>query len=335
MPHKQIISNIKQGKIAPVYLIGGMEAYFIDEIVHSIENDILDEGEKSFNMDIFYGMESDPPSILSIAKQYPMMAERRLVIIKEAQKIRDLEEYEQYLLNPVETTTFLIVLKGKNFDARKKVYNPKKNPNVVLFNSVKIPDYKLPPWIINYCKREGYTIDALSAQILTDHLGNDISKLVNELSKLFIGKKKGDSISAVDIEGKIGISKDFSIFELQKAIGLKDYKKANQIVLYYGENLKSHPFPVMAANLFYYFNRLMLFYYTKDKSDANLARVLGVNPFFVKEYKIAARNYPAMKVVNIISLIREYDMKSKGYNVASDGNDHKEWMKELINKIMN
>ena len=333
MPHKKIISDIKQGNVAPVYLIGGIEPYFVDEIVQAIEKDILDEGERSFNMDIFYGMESDPVSILSIAKQYPMMAERRIVIIKEAQKLKNLNEYDQYLLNPVETTTFLIVMKGKNFDLRKKAYNPKKNPHAVLFNSTKIPDYKLPPWIIDYCKREGYKIDALSAQILTDHLGNEISKLVNELGKLFIGKKKGDSISANDIESKIGISKDFSIFELQKAIGMKDYKKANQIVIYYGENLKSHPFPVLSINLFNYFNRLMLFYYTKDKSDANLARVLGVNPFFVKEYKTAARKYSAMKVVNIISMIREYDMKSKGYNIGD--NDHSEWMKELLNKIMN
>jgi DNA polymerase-3 subunit delta len=333
MPHKQIISDIKSGKIAPVYLIGGMESYFIDEIVQSIENDILDEAECSFNMDIFYGMESDPSSILAIARQYPMMAERRLVIIKEAQKLRNLGDYESYLLNPVESTTFLIVMKGKNFDSRKKAYNPKKNPHAVLFNSSKIPDYKLPPWILNYCKQKGFKIDAISAQILTDHLGNDISKMVNELGKLFIGKQKGSSISANDIESKIGISKDFSIFELQKAIGLKDHKKANQIVKYYGENLKSHPFAVLAINLFNYFNRLMLFYYTKDKSDSNLALVLGVNPFFVKEYKIAARNYPAMKVVNIISMIRAYDMKSKGYNVGE--NDHSEWMKELLIKIMN
>lgn len=333
MPHKQIISDIKQGKIAPVYLIGGMESYYIDEIVHAIEKGILDESERSFNMDIFYGMESDPISILSIARQYPMMSERRIVIIKEAQKLKNLDEYDQYLLSPSESTTFLIVMKGKNFDGRKNVYNPKKNLNVVLFNSKKIQDYKLPNWIIDYCKQKGYRIDAISAQILTDHLGNDISKLVNELGKLFIGKKEGDSINSVDIESKIGISKDFSIFELQRAIGLKDFKKANQIIIYYGENLKSHPFPVLSINLFNYFNRLMLFYYTKDKSDANLAKVLGVNPFFVKEYKAAARNYPAKKVVNIISMIREYDMKSKGYNVGA--NEPSEWMKELLNKIMN
>ncbi len=333
MPHKKIISEIKKGEIAPVYLIGGMESFFIDEIVQSIENDILNEGERSFNMDIFYGMESDPASILSIAKQYPMMSDRRIVIIKEAQKLKNLGEYEAYLINPVATTTFVIVMKGKNFDGRKNAYSPKKNPNAVLFNSVKIPDYKLPPWIIDYCKHQGYKIDVLSAQILTDHLGNEISKLVNELGKLFIGMQKGDTISAVDIESKIGISKDFSIFELQKAIGTKNFKKANQIILYYGENLKSHPFPLLSINLFNYFNRLMLFYYTKDKTDANLARVLGVNPFFVKEYKVAARNYSAMKVVNVINMIREYDMKSKGYNVGA--NDHNEWMKELINKIMN
>lgn len=332
MPHSQIIKDIKQGKIAPVYLIGGDEAFFVDEVSQAIENDIIDEGEKSFNMDIFYGMESDPATVVSIARQYPMMAERRLVIIKEAQKVRDFGMIEDYISNPVESTTLLIAMKGKNFDARKNVFNPKKNSNIVLFNGKKIQDYKLSPWIINYVKSAGFSIDPLRAQILTDHLGNDISKLVNELGKLFINKKKGDSITADDIEQKIGISKDFTIFELQKAIGMKDFKKANQIVLYYANNLKSHPFPILSVNLFSYFNRLMLFYYSPDKSDATLAKVLGVNPFFVGEYRTAAKNYSAMKVVEVISLIREYDMKSKGLNVGE--NDHGEWMKELLFKIM-
>lgn len=332
MPHKQIIKDIKQGKIATVYLIGGDEAYFVDEITQVIENEIIDEGERSFNMDIFYGMESDPDTIVSIAKQYPMVAERRIVIIKEGQKVRDFGSIENYITNPVESTTLLIAMKGKNFDSRKNIFNPKKNPNIVLFNSKKIPDYKLSPWVITYCKNAGYSIDPIRAQMLIDHLGNDISKLVNELGKLFINKSKGDSISADDIESKIGISKDFTIFELQKAIGLKDFKKANQIILYYGDNLKKHPFPILAINLFSYFNRLMLYYYTRDKSDANLAKVLGVNPYFVNEYKVAARNYPAMKVVEIISVIREYDMKSKGVMVGE--NNHGEWMKEMLFKIM-
>jgi DNA polymerase-3 subunit delta len=332
MPHTQIIKDIKQGKVAPVYLIGGEEAFFVDEVSQAIENDILDDAEKSFNMDIFYGMESDPATVVSIAKQYPMMAERRLVIIKEAQKVRDLGLIEEYINAPVESTTLLIAMKGKNFDSRKNVFNPKKNPHIVLFNGKKIPDYKLAPWIIDYCKKAGYTIDPIRAQILTDHLGNDISKLVNELGKLFINKEKGAAITAEDIEQKIGISKDFTIFELQKAIGIKDFKKANQIVLYYANNLKSHPFPILSSNLFSYFNRLMLFYYSKDKSDATLAKVLGVNPYFVGEYRTAAKNYSALQVVNVISLIREYDLKSKGLNVGE--NDHGEWMKELLFKIM-
>ncbi len=332
MPHKQIIKDIKQGKVSPVYLVGGEEAYFVDEITETIENGILEEGERSFNMDIFYGMESDLSNIVSIAKQYPMMAERRLVLIKEAQKIKDLEILDQYINNPVSSTTLLIAMKGKNFDSRKNVYNPKKNPNIVLFNGKKIPEYKLSPWVIDYCKNKGYQIDALRAQVLIDHLGNDISKLVNELGKLFINKKKGDSITAEDIETKIGISKEFTVFELQKAIGLRDTKKANQIILYYSENLKTHPFVLLAANLFNYFNRLMLFYYTQDKSDANLSRELGINPFFIKDIKIAAKNYSAMKVLKNISIIREYDMKSKGWEVSE--NDHGEWMKEMIYKLM-
>jgi DNA polymerase-3 subunit delta len=332
MPHKQIIKDIQEGKVAPVYLIGGEEAYFVDEISEAIENDIIDESERSFNMDIFYGMESDLATIVSIAKQYPMMAERRLVIIKEAHKIKDLEILDNYILNPVESTTLLIAMKGKNFDSRKNAYNPKKNPHIVLFNGKKIADYKLSPWVMDYCKKEGYQIDAIRAQVLIDHLGNDISKLVNELGKLFINKKKGEAITAEDIENKIGISKDFTVFELQKAIGMKDIKRANQIILYYAENLKTHPFPVLAINLFNYFNRLMIYYYCNDKSDSNLAKELGVNPYFVNEYRVAAKNYPAMKVLSNISTIREYDMKSKGWMVGE--NDHGQWMKEMLFKLM-
>lgn len=332
MPYQKILDDLKKGEIAPVYLLGGEESYFIDKVSDHIEKNLLDESEVSFNLDIFYGMEVDPAKVLAICREFPMMSERRVVIIKEAQKVQDLELFDEYMLNPSPSTVLVIAKKGKTFDQRKKVYNPKNNPKVVAINTKKIPEYKLADWIQSYTKSEGYTIDFQNAQILSDHLGSDLSKIVKELEKLFISIKPGRPITAIEIERNIGISKDFNVFELQKSIGQKNFEKAFQIAIYFGENPKAHPIQMTVAALNTYFTKLMLFYYSNDRSDKGLSTAMGIQPFFLKEYKEAARNYPAKKVVNIIGILREYDLKSKGFEAGSSGNI--EWHKEMLFKIM-
>ena len=332
MPHQKIISDLNNRIVLPVYLLGGEEAYHIDKITDYIEKKLLDESEVAFNLDIFYGMEVDPDKVIAICREFPMMAERRVVIIKEAQKVQDLDLFDDYILNPSPTTVLVIAKKGKTFDQRKKVYNPKSNSNVVSINTKKIPDYKLADWIQNYTKSEGYTIDFQNAQILSDHLGSDLSKIVKELEKLFISIKPGSPITGIEIERNIGISKDFNVFELQKSIGQKNFEKAFQIVIYFGENSKVHPIQMTVAALNTYFTKLMLFYYSNDRSDKGLAMAMGIQPFFLREYKEAARNYSAKKVVSIISILREYDLKSKGYEAGISGQN--DWHKEMIFKIM-
>jgi len=332
MPYQKILNDLKSGEIAPVYLLGGEEAYFIDKVSDHIEKNLLDESEVSFNLDIFYGMEVDPAKVVAICREFPMMAERRVVIIKEAQKVQDLELFNDYILNPSPSTVLVIAKKGKTFDQRKKVYNPKNNPKIVAINTKKIPEYKLADWIQNYTKSEGYSIDFQNAQILSDHLGSDLSKIVKELEKLFISIRPGSPVTAIEIERNIGISKDFNVFELQKSIGQKNFEKAFQIAIYFGENPKAHPIQMTVAALNTYFTKLMLFYYSNDRSDKGLSTSMGIQPFFLKEYKEAARNYPAKKVVSIIGILREYDLKSKGFKAGGSGNI--EWHKEMLFKIM-
>lgn len=332
MPHQKIINDLKNGDLASVYLLGGEESYHIDKISDYIEKKILDESELAFNLDIFYGMEVDPNKVVAICREFPMMAERRVVIIKEAQKVKDLELFDDYIQNPSPTTVLVIAKKGKTFDQRKKAYNPKNNPNVVTINTKRIPDYKLADWIQHYAKSEDYNIDFQNAQILSDHLGSDLSKIVKELEKLFISIKPGSAVTSADIERNIGISKDFNVFELQKSIGQKNFEKAFQIIIYFSENPKAHPIQMTVAALNTYFTKLMLFYYSNDRSDKGLSNAMGIQTFFLREFKEAARNYPAKKVVSIIGVLREYDLKSKGYETGSSGQN--EWHKEMLFKIM-
>jgi len=332
MPHQKIISNIKNKQIAPVYLLGGEEPFYIDMVSDYIEKKILDESETAFNLDIFYGLEVDPDKVISICKEFPMMAERRIVIIKEAQKVQFLEKFDEYILNPSPTTILVIAKKGRTFDQRRKVYNPKSNKNIAVLNTKKVPDYKLADWIQSFTKTKGYSIDFQNAQLLSEHLGSDLNKVVKELEKLFISVKKGNSISSTDIERNIGISKDFNIFELQKAIGFKNYEKAFQIMIYFSENPKGHPIQMTLASLNTYFTKLMLYYYSPGRGDNDLASAMGISPFFLKEYRAAASNYPAKKVVRVIGLLREYDLKSKGYEAGGSGQN--DWHKELLYKIM-
>lgn len=333
MPHQKIIDTIKKGSISPVYLLGGDEPFFIDQVTNYIEKNILDESEVAFNLDIFYGLEVVPEKIKAICREYPMMAERRIVIIKEAQKVDDLEALDDYINSPNPTTTLVIAKKGGAFDQRRKVYNPSSNKNIALLNAKKIPDYKLADWIKKWMDSKSYAIDHTHAQLLAEHLGSDLNKIVGEIDKLTIALPAGSRITAKHIEDNIGISKDFNIFELQKAISFNNRTKAYQIILYFIENPKFHPIQVTVASLNTYFTKLMLLYYSPDKSDKGLASQMGINPYFLKEYKEAARHYPARKVLEIIALLREYDLKSKGYLTGSSGSS--EWQKELLYRILN
>jgi len=328
---KEIVKSIKQGNIKPIYFLMGEEAYYIDAISDFIEKTLLSEEEKAFNQMVLYGRDVSIEDIVSNAKRYPMMAERQVVIVKEAQDLsRTIENLVSYVENPQPTTVLVICYKYKSLDKRKKL-SKSIAKNGVVFESKKLYENQVPDWIRRVLAGRGYTITPKAAQMLVEFLGNDLGKVNNELEKLQLILKPGEQITPHIIEENIGISKDFNNFELQNAIGARDLKKAFAIVQYFGQNTKNHPLVMTVALLYSFFSKLLKYHALSNKSEAS--RALGVSPYFIKEYELAARNYPMKKVSSIISSIREIDMKSKGVGAANLSQG--DLLKELLVKIFN
>jgi len=326
---KQIITDIKKGTIAPIYFLMGEEPYYIDGITRFIENNLLTEEEKGFNQRILYGRDVTVEEIVSNAKRYPMMAERQVVIVKEAQDLtQTIENLVSYAENPQPTTVLVICYKYKTLDKRKKLSKLLKQ-NGVLFESKKLYENQVPDWIRRVMKGKGYTITHKAAQMLTEFLGNDLSKVNNELEKLQLIIKPKEQITPEIVEENIGISKDFNNFELQNAIGARDVKKAFGIVQYFAHNPKNHPLVITIALMYSFFSKLLIYHSLTDKSVA--ASALGVRPYFVKDYQTASRNFPMKNISAIIASIREVDMKSKGVGAANLPQG--ELLKELLTKI--
>lgn len=310
-----IINTIKSGTIHPIYFLMGEEAYFIDKISSFIESSILTEEEKGFNQVILYGRDVTIDDIVSNAKRYPMMAERQVVIVKEAQDLsRTIENLVTYAENPQPTTVLVFCYKYKKLDARKKLAKTIKKTGV-LFESKKLYDNKVPDWIKGVLATKGYTITPKAAQMLVEFLGNDLGKVFNELQKLQLILPDGKQITPQDIEENIGISKDFNNFELQNAIGARDIKKAFAIVQYFAQNPKNHPLVMTVSLLYSFFSKLLTYHSLSNK--ANASKALGVNPYFIKDYQLAASNYPMKKVSAIITAVKEADLKSKGVGAAN------------------
>jgi DNA polymerase-3 subunit delta len=331
MTYEQILSEIHKKNFAPVYFLTGDEPYFIDMISDTIENEALDEADRAFNQIVVYGRDVDVETIANHARSFPMMGERMVVIVKEAQDVKNLENFEPYLDTIPDTTLLVFVYKYKKFDKRKTLAK-KIEKKGVWFESKALRDYNIPGWIQSYLKGEGYSITPKATQMLADFLGTDLHKIANELKKLTITLPKNKSIDDADVERNIGISKDYNVFELQNAIGSRDVLKANRIVNYFGDNGKDNPLLVTAINLYSFFTKVMKLHCAQDKSQSNLAAVLGVNPYFVKDYQLAARNYPPQTCIRNISILREFDMKSKGYE--SGDVSEKDLYREMIFKLM-
>ena len=331
MTYEQILTEIHKKNFAPIYFLTGEEPYFIDMISDTIEEEALDEADRAFNQIVLYGRDVDVETIANHARSFPMMGDRMVVIVKEAQDVKNLEDFEDYLDTIPETTLLVFAYKYKKFDKRK-AFAKKIDKKGVWFESKKLYDNNILGWIQNYLKAEGYSITPKATQMLADFLGTDLHKIANELKKLTIALPKNKSIDDADVERNIGISKDYNVFELQNAIGSRDVLKANRIVNYFGDNTKETPLLVAAISLYGYFTKLIKLHCTQDKSQGNLASVLGVNPFFVKDYLMAARNYPPATCIRCISILREFDMKSKGYE--SGETSGKDLYREMIFKLM-
>jgi DNA polymerase-3 subunit delta len=330
--YEEIISDLKKRIFKPVYFFAGEEPYYIDLLTDYIENNVLNEAERSFNQVIYYGEDITIPAIIEQSRRFPMMASHQVVIIKEAQTLKKIDDLVIYVEKPLQSTILVINYKYKSVDKRTKLYKVLEK-HAVYFESARLRDYQVPAWIEKYLMTRGIKIDPAASAMLTEYLGTDLHKIVNELDKLIITMEGGKPfITTSLIEKNIGISKEFNNFELQKAVGEKNVLKANMIVHYFANNPKDNPITLSIASLFSFFSKLLTYHYLPDKSKNNVAAFLKINPYFVKDYELSASKYNISKTVQSISLLRTYDMKSKGYgDLSSEPGD---LLKELIFKIL-
>ncbi|MFV8364145.1 DNA polymerase III subunit delta [Flavobacterium sp. ZT3P35] len=329
----KIVNDIKNGNIKPIYFLMGEEPYYIDKLSDFIEEKVLTEEEKGFNQTVLYGRDVSIEDIISTAKRYPMMAERQVVIVKEAQDlIRTIDKLESYAENPMTTTVLVFCYKYKTLDKRKKVTKLLAK-NGVVFESKKLYDNQVADWIKRVLAGKKYQIEPKANAMLVEFLGTDLSKINNELEKLQIILPVGSTITPKHIEENIGFSKDFNVFELRKALGERSQLKAYIIADNFAQNPKDNPMVVTTGLVFSFFIQLLKYHGLKDKNPKNVASVLGINPFFMKEYDVALKNYPMKKVSQIVGALRDIDVKSKG--VGANALSHSDLLKEMLYKIFN
>ena len=337
MDHLRILRDIRSGEIAPIYALMGEEPYFIDQISQVLEDELLTEAEKAFNLTVVYGRDVSMDQVISSAKAFPMMGERQVLVVREAQAMADwkksenLAALEHYAGNPQPSTVLVFAYKGKKMDGRSKAVKKLKTTGV-WFESPRLKEARIPGWVKQYTEDHGYAITDKASYLLAEFLGTDLSKLSNELDKLMILVPKGAEITPDEIEKNIGISKDYNIFELQRALSVKDVTKANRIVNYFLANPKTHPLQMVIPVLYSYFSKLLVYSTLKDKSSANVAKVLRIPPFVVGDYAKAGQLYPYGKLRRIIGYLREMDRKVKGIDVDKMETDA--LMREMIFKTL-
>lgn len=327
-----IVRDIKNGNIKPIYFLMGEEPYYIDKISEFIENTVLEDSEKGFNQVVMYGRDVSIEEIVSSAKRFPMMSEHQVIIIKEAQDLsKTIDKIETYAKNPQPSTILVFNYKYKKLDKRKKSYKAIAKTGLI-YESKKLYENQVVDWIGKVLGGKGYAIEPKASQMLVEFLGTNLSKINNELTKLTSILPVKTIIDSQHIEQNIGISKDFNNFELRKAIGDKNVVKANRIINYFAQNPKNNPLVVTVSLLNSFFTQLLMYHGLKDKSKASVAKALRVNPYFVDDYVIAARNYPMRKVSMVIGFLRDADLKSKGVGAVSL--PHSDVLKELIFMIL-
>lgn len=331
-----ILKNIKNKEVLPIYFFHGEEPYFIDAAVKVLEHDFLEEDEKAFNQTVVYGKDTTYQEILSLARQFPMMGDKQMIIVKEAQDLRLNEEenriLEMYVENPVPSTVLVFAHKHKKLDSRKKAAKALDKAKA-LFLSESVRDSNLAKWIADECVQLKIKTAPNISQLLAEYLGNDLSRIANELNKLKIILKEGEMLDGTMVENHIGISKEYNVFELQKALGTKNADAAFRIAYFMGKNPKNNPFVMMLANLYSYFSNVIIYHTMAGQPPQAIASQMGVNPYFIKDYTESARLYPLKHATRVISILREFDMKGKGLGAVNMG--EAELIKELVYKIIN
>ncbi len=331
---ESLLKDIKNKKTLPVYFLAGDEPFYMDQITHAVEEDVLNEEEKGFNQTIVYGQDVDISQLVGMAKQYPMGSDKAVLIVKEAQHLsRAIDQLDDYVKQVQPSTVLVINYKGKSLDKRTKLYKSLQS-NGYYFEFKKLYDNQIPDWIEQKVKAQGFTIEPKAKFLLAEYVGADLSRLNNELDKLFTIVYATKEINAEIIEHHIGISKDYNNFELRKALETRNGPKAFEIIRYFEKNPKDNPIQATLAIVFGLFTNIIVYHTLADKSKQNVAKELGIHPFFVQDLATAAQNYPLKKATRIISFIREYDVKSKGVDVSGNVSST-DLLIELIYKINN
>ena len=333
MSVEKILNNWKKGTFKSVYWLEGEEAYFIDILMNYAEKNILSESEAAFNLSIFYGKDADWAAVINACRRYPMFAERQVVLLKEAQQMRDIEKLEGYIENPLSSTVFVVSHKEKKVDGRGKLAKALKKSTAEVFSTKKLYENQLPEWTNSMITYRGLTIQTKALHILVDHVGNDLSRIENEIEKLTLNLGTKKSISEDDIEKFIGVSKEFNVFELQAAIAQKDLSKSIRIIQYFESNPKAGPIQMILPSVYNFFSKLYILKGTPGVTDQSAAAVLGVNAFFVKDYLSASRKYDYASVEKVLLLLHQYNLRSIGVN--DGGTSDAGLLKEMVVKIMN
>jgi DNA polymerase-3 subunit delta len=331
MTPEKIIADLKKGLARPVYWLEGDEDFFIDQVIHFAEHQILPESEASFNLTIFYGRDTAWAEVINACRRYPMFAEKQVIIIKEAQDLKGIEKLESYIEKPLSSTLLFVGYKGKKVDGRTKMAKLLKD-KAVFMSTKKMYDSALPEWTSDLVKAKGFSITKKALFLLIDHIGNDLSRLSNEIDKLALNLKDRTQITEDDIEQFVGVSKEFNVFELQQAIAQRDLYKAIRIVTYFGANPKAAPLQLVFPSLYNFFSKVQIVYTVPSKDDKTVATAIGVNSYFVKDYIATATKFSYPEIEKVLLLLYEYNLRNLGVN--DTGTDDAELMKEMVVKMI-
>ncbi len=330
--YQTILSDLTKRKFEPVYFLCGEEPYFIDAISNWIEEHVLNEGEKGFNQSVFYGKDLDAKTLAAAARRFPMMASHQVIIVKEAQNLKGIDELASYLEQPSTTTILVLCYKGKTPDKRTKF--GKLAEGTVYLESKKLYENQVAAWVETYLQSKGIKANERALALVVENLGTELSRIANELDKVILNLGEQKLITEKEVTEAIGINRDYNVFELQSALAVRDFEKCIRIVQYFSHSKNQFGKPVLLlGTLHSYFSKVYQVHAAQGTDDRTLAGILGVNPFFVKEYQTAARNYPPQKLESVFQTLMDADLKSKGITGGSDEDD--DILKELVIKLFN
>lgn len=331
MSYEKILGDLKKGIFKPVYWLEGDEEYFIDQITFFAENKILTESEAGFNLTVFYGRDTAWSDVVNACRRYPMFSERQVVILKEAQSMKDIDKLEAYIEKPLPSTLLFVAYKNKKLDGRTKLAKILKDKSVV-FSSKRLYDNELPDWTNALVKSKGFTITNRALFLLIDHIGNDLNRLNNEVDKLSLNLENRKNITEDDIETFVGISKEFNVFELQQSIASKDLYKAIRIIQYFNANPKAAPLQLIFPSLYNFFSKVQMIYAVPSKNERDIAAAIGVSPYFAKDYLQTAMKFSYSEIEKVMLLLYEYNLRNIGVNDAGTGDA--DLLKEMVVKMI-